>query len=515
MAKSKTSTFVTELPLIVDSWQQRQLLSRLQAARQLYNACLNEAMARMNLVRNSKAYQLAKQIDRQSKKARSDAFSAARQAYRYSDYDIQAYATIVSNRSKWIAQLIDSNTQQTLATRAFRSSLIVLFNRAKNVRYKVPSRFKSIEGKTVKQGVRWKDNQLVWGFLKLLPIIDKNNPVIQHGLNSPVKYVRLLWRELNGKRRWYVQLVNEGMPYQKEKNYVADGVIGLDLNISNIAALGDNKAGLLPFADKVPTYERDIKALQRQLQRSQRCSNPENYEPDFSSRLGRKSVVKKGKSKKGKRQWKKSKTYSSIARKKRELERRKSAYAKSQNRRIVNEILRHGKHIKTENVSVRSWQKRYGKAISAKSPGFVQSELARKAERAGGSFIKFYTQKTALSQTHLTGERIKKKLSERVHFEQTGFVMHRDLFSAYLGRFVNEEGVLLLYLAVEQWERSEPILHEAWKDFQINRERLGESESRQSHSPSERFSAELGNVDQIAIFERKVNSNSWPDSSSL
>ncbi len=329
------------MPLIVDNLQEKQLLSRLQAARQLYNACLNEAMARMNLVRNSKAYQLAKQIDRKWKKARSDAFSAARQAYRYSDYDIQAYATIVSNRSKWIARAIDSNTQQTLATRAFRASEKVLFGRAKSVRYKIPSRFRSVEGQTNKQGVRWKDNQLVWGFLKLLPIIDKNNPVIGHGLNSPVKYVRLLWRELNGRRRWYVQLVNEGMPYQKEKNYVADGVIGLDLNISNVAFVGDNKAGILSFAEQVPTYEREIKALQRQMQRSQRCLNPLNYEPDFSSRLGRSSAIKKGKHKKETKQWKKSKTYQKIARKKRELERRKSAYAKSQNRRIVNEILRH------------------------------------------------------------------------------------------------------------------------------------------------------------------------------
>ncbi|GET39366.1 transposase [Microseira wollei] len=469
MAKSRRLTFVTEMPLIVDSLQEKQLLSRWSAARQLYNACLNSAMARMTVVRNCEAYQLAKQIDRQSKKARSDAFNAARRAYRYSDYDIQAYATIVSNRSKWIAQLIDSNTQQTLANRAFRASEKVLFVRAKSVRYKLASRFRSVEGKTNFQGIRWKDNALVWGRLKLTPIICDDNPVIQHGLNSPIKYVRLLWRELNGKRRWYIQLVNSGLPYQKEKNYVADGVIGLDLNIANIAFVGDCKAGLLPFADKVPAYEREIKTLQRQMQRSQRCSNPENYETDFTASVGRRFVVKKGKPKKGRRQWKKSKTYQKIARKKRELERRKSAYAKSQNRRIVNEVLRHGKHIKTENVSVRSWQKRYGKAISAKSPGFVQSELARKAESAGGSFMKFSTQKTALSQTHLTGERIKKRLLERVHYDQTGFAMHRDLFSAYLSRYVNEEGVLLLDLAVEQWERSEPYLHEAWKDFQINR----------------------------------------------
>ncbi|MEC4811936.1 MAG: hypothetical protein SAK29_01425 [Scytonema sp. PMC 1069.18] len=135
------------------------------------------------------------------------------------------------------------------------------------------------------------------------------------------------------------------------------------------------------------------------MQRSQRASNPDNYEPNFKSRRGRKTVTKKGKVKSCKAQWKKSSNYRKAAQKKRELERRKAAYAKSQNRRVINEILRHGKHIKTENVSVKGWQKRYGKAIGAKSPGFVQSELQLKAERAGGTFIKFSTNKTALSQT--------------------------------------------------------------------------------------------------------------------
>ena len=98
---------------------------------------------------------------------------------------------------------------------------------------------------------------------------------------------------------------------------------------------------------------------------------------------------------------------------------KKAAYAKSQNRRLVNEILRHGNKIKTEKVSIKGWQKIYGKAISAKSPGFFQSELARKAESAGGQFIQFSTQKSALSQTHLDGTRILKLLSERVHYDVT------------------------------------------------------------------------------------------------
>lgn len=498
MARSKTDSFITEIPLVVDSLQDAELLSRFQAGRQLYNACLNEAMVRMELVRNSDAYTVARKVPKERIKERNKAFSEAGRAYRYSDYELQAYATQVSNKSKWISEKLDSNTQQTLATRAFKASEKVMFGRAKKVRYKVPSRFKSLEGKTNKQGIRWKDNQLVWGSLKLNAIILDDNPLIQHGLSSPIKYVRILWRELNGKRRWYAQLVCEGIPYQKPQNYISDGVIGLDLNISNIAFVGDKHARLLPFAEGVPTFEREIKALQRKMERSRRANNLDNYELDFNSKKGRKVVKKKGKAKKGKRRWNNSKTYKKTAASKRNLERRKSAYAKSQNRKIVNEILRYGKEVKTENVSVKGWQKRYGKAICAKSPGFVQSELKRKAERAGGSFTKFSTQTTALSQTHLNGERIKKSLSDRVHHDLTGIVMHRDLFSAYLSRFVNQDE-LSLRDAVNQYQGTEPFLMEAWRRYQQTANRVGESESAQSGSSAERFSIKLGKCSQIAV----------------
>ncbi|WP_374797951.1 hypothetical protein [Aerosakkonema funiforme] len=266
----------------------------------------------------------------------------------------------------WIAKKLDSNTQQTIATRAFKAIEKVILGKAKKVRYKIPSRFRSMEGKTNKQGIRWKQNQLVWGDLAIKPLIDWSNPVILHGLNSPIKYVRILWREINGVRRWYAQLVNEGIPYQKPQNYVSDGIVGIDLNINNIAFVADSQAGLLPFAAGVPTFEQEIKAIQRRMDRSKRANNPDNYHPDFEANKGRKTVSKKGTSKKGKRKWNNSQKYQKLSQKRRELERRKTAYAKSQNRQIVNEILRHGKQIKTENVSVKGWQKRYGKAIAAK-----------------------------------------------------------------------------------------------------------------------------------------------------
>lgn len=199
MPRSKTPSFVTDIPLVVDSAQEKELLARFQAGRQLYNACLNEAMVRMRLVQQSEAYQSARKLP--SGKARTNAFSAARKAYRYSEYDLHSYAQADAKRSSWIAEKLDVNTQQTIATRAFRASERVLFRQAKKVRYKVPTRFRSLEGKTNKQGIRWTGEGFTWGNLYLPGILDPNNEVIQHGLKSPIKYVRILRRELNGIQR--------------------------------------------------------------------------------------------------------------------------------------------------------------------------------------------------------------------------------------------------------------------------------------------------------------------------
>ena len=346
----------------------------------------------MELVRNSEPYKQAKKLNREKdKKQRKKLFKTAREQARFSDYELQSFSTLTAKSSSWIAKNVDSNTQQKLATRAFKAVERILFGMAKQVRFKVTSRFKSVEGKSNKQGLRWLKNQVVWCGLNIEPIIDWSNPVLIHGLNSPVKYCRILWRNLNGKKRWFIQLINEGLPYQKPQNYVTQGIVGLDVNISNVAFVADNKAGLLPFAEKVPTYEREIKALQRKMQRSQRMHNPENFEPDFDKKVGNRIVRKKGKAKKGKKQWVKTRNSRRTQARKAELERRKSSYAKSQNRKSVNEILRHGNRIKTEKVSIKGWQKRYGKAISAKSPGFFQSELKRKAAKCATGSIPVVT----------------------------------------------------------------------------------------------------------------------------
>ena len=80
--------------------------------------------------------------------------------------------------------------------------------------------------------------------------------------------------------------------------------------------------------------------------------------------------------------------------------------------------------------------------------------------------------------------------------------MHRDLFSAYLSRYVDEDGKLSLQDAASQYPGTEPFLVEAWKRYQETANRVGVAESGQSHSPPERFSRKLAKRRQIADRKR-------------
>ncbi|WP_414585859.1 hypothetical protein [Scytonema sp. PCC 10023] len=151
---AKTTSFVTEIPLITTSKDLSVLAARCEAGRQLYNAVLSEGKSRLQLVRDSDLYQQAKQINKTDKKAKVGAFQKARDVYRFSDYDLQAFANKTAIASVWIKLHLDANTIQKIASRAFKALERMAFGKAKKVRFKQKGQFASLEGKTNKQGIR-------------------------------------------------------------------------------------------------------------------------------------------------------------------------------------------------------------------------------------------------------------------------------------------------------------------------------------------------------------------------
>lgn len=454
-------SFVTEIPLRVSQSEEVVLLSRLEAGRQLYNACLGEIMRRLNLVKQSKLYQKAKRLPRtdEYKKERNRLYSEARIAHGYSEYALHAYATSI--RNSWIEKHIDANTAQKLATRAFKAAERVMYGQAKKVRFKGKNQLDSLEGKSNSTGIRWKDEQVIWGNLKLQPLIDSYDPVIIHGLSSRVKYVRLVRRKIGDRNRFYAQLVCEGIPFQKPCNPIGQGTVGLDLGPSTMACFTGSEARLQLFAVELDTSNKKIRRLQRKRDRQQRANNPENYD-------------EKGRIKKGKKRWKKSNRQRQTEAQLAQIQRKAAAHRKSLHGRLVNELLRLGNEFKLEKVSYKAWQKIFGKSIGHRAPGSFVVHLKRKAASAGGSVLEFSTHKTALSQTCQCGKKQKKTLSQRVHQCECGVIAQRDLYSAFLASFVDAESELLqAERANLAWSGAEQLLRAAWQQASKTNQRLG------------------------------------------
>jgi hypothetical protein len=409
MAKAKTSTFLLELPLRVDAGQARRLRAHLEVARAFYNAMLGEGNKRLRLMRADPAWQQARALSPALKQERSRAFRELRQQYSFSAYDLHAYATQVRACS-WIAEHLDANTAQTLASRAFHACNRVCLGQARKVRFRSRGRgLESVEGKTNKQGLRFvlqeqtpgSPGWLIWQGDRILAMIDWHDPVIQHGLKHRIKFVRLLRRKASSERargadcdgnRYSVQLALEGKPYLTPKNHPGSDTIGLDIGPSTLATFPrQGEPELVLFCEEMQPNARKKRRVQRKLERQRRANNPENYDTQVLVKKGRLS-------------WNKSKR-------------------------------------------------------SLETPGMFYEHLKRTVAKTGGSLRTISPYRTKLSQyCHGCQTYRKKPLRKRWHQCACGIgPIQRDLYSAFLLAHL-EEAELIPSISQPVWEGAEPRL---------------------------------------------------------
>ncbi len=451
--KTTTPSFILELPLNTNPFQESTIVVRLDAGRQLYNACLGESLRRLDNLRQSKEYQRIKTLPKGEN--RTEAFRELNKKFEFRQYDIHHYAVQV--RHGWIQEHINVHIAEKIAARAFKAVQKKAFGKARNVRFKGKNQFDTLEGQNNQTGLIFRDNSLIWSGLEIPCIIEekdeKTKNIIEYGMQHRVKYCRLVRRKLNGTNRFYVQLILEGKPYQDPERKIGIEEIGLDVGPSTIAIVGDTKAELKQFCSELEPKQKEKKKLQRKLDRQRRANNPGNYNENGTVR-------------KGKKKWKKSNRYKKTSSKIAELDRRIAAHRKSLHGHDQNIILSGGTVIKAEKIPYRSWQRIWGKSVSIRAPSMFMSGLKRKAENAGGSFDEFPTQTTKLSQIcHICEEAVKKPLSQRWH-TCCGMHVQRDLYSAFLAKCVQynekEDAYSLdIERARQLFPGLEPVLSEA------------------------------------------------------
>lgn len=443
MARQTTPTFIVELPLAVSARDEGEMLIRLEIGRQLYNACLGEALRRLSRMRDSLAWQRASALRGPAhKKARIAAFQLARAAYGFTSASLSAFGTQCKNAAGWNAgrkhtdPRLGAHETQRIAERAFDTVEQYCFGTRGKPRFKGKNRpLHALSGKSDGSSIRWNTTAgcLQWGSLSLfasLPPVGKD-AWLEQALYSGAhrtKYARIVWRNIKGVRRWFVQLAQEGLPPLKYATR-AGAVVGTDVGPSTIAVYAEKGAALVPLAPEVEQPWRQVKTLQRAMDRSRRATNPHCFNADGTWKPGQKVTVR-------------SNHYFTLQDKLAEIERVLQKTRDRSHGRLANQIVALGNIHQSETLLHRAWQKNFGRSTKVRAAGSLMQKIRRKVERTGGEYRELNTWSLKLSQyDHTTNTCTKKPLSQRWHVlgDGTG-VVQRDMYSAFLAFAVNCAG---------------------------------------------------------------------------
>lgn len=445
-------SFVMEFELIAGNQETNFLEKRFNAGSNIYNLCLEHCIKQLNRLKRDREYRKSvkalktvnRKLERKNlpqdeiKRLKDIKVSCANKIkelekeYQFTENDIQKYAKVPR---EFIEKILNSAIAQNIASTAFDAVKKIQYRKAKKVKFKKKGEI-SLEGKNNSTGfifdIRTMKLKLGKKLFCNLETIDERQ---KNCFKNRIKFCRVLKRYIRGKKRYFLQIVFEGMP---EPDFqLGEGEVGLDIGTSTVAINSDEEVRLLKLSETEQEAKK-IRILQRSLDRKRRMANPDNYDEN-------------GKVKKKRKEWKLSKNYF------RELNRLKEVYRKkrvkdNQHKNIlVKFILSLGDTVKTEKVSVTSWKsrskktainksngkilskKRFGKAVNSNASETLKRKLNEKLSYFGKELIEINPYKTKASQfNHISQEF--KKCSLEVRFKELiqGIVVQRDLYSAFL-----------------------------------------------------------------------------------
>lgn len=348
---------------------------------------------------------------------------------------------------------IDSFTAQKIATTLWKSYDKLFYGNGNKVYYKRYGALNSLEGKSNKTGIRFKDDRLVWNELKIPVDIDYDNHYEYQALQCPISYCRIVRKFIKHKYHYYVQIVFKGTPPIKIntetgeiKHPLGEGDVGLDIGPSTIAIVSKTDVKIIELADKVQNIENEKRRLLRKMDRSRRTTNINNYNAD--------GTVKKQDGKKI--VWNKSNHYVKYQNQLRELYRKQADVRKYQHECLANHIISLGNNVFVEHMNFSGLQKRaknteknekgkfkkkkrYGKSLANRAPSMLMTIIDRKLKYNDSMLIEINTYKARATQfNHFDETYKKKKLSERWN-DFNGVKIQRDMYSAFLIMNVNND----------------------------------------------------------------------------
>lgn len=435
------SNYILTLPLKTEKYQEDIVNNTFEKYRKVYNSCLSELFKRYNHMIESKEYRANCKY---KGKDRNKVFSEINKKYNLTEYSLH---TFVKPMGKY--HNIHSAITQKIATRCFNAFSKYMYHQAKRVNYIKYNELNSIEGKQNSTGITYRDGYVKFNKLNIPVIIKSNDTYAQNAIQDKIKYCRILKKEIKGKTKWYVQLILEGVPPTKitklgeVKGQIGLGEVGLDIGTQTIAIASEYVVKLLELAPNVNNINREIKLIQRKIDRSKRATNPNKFNDNGTIKQGNRD------------KWVFSNHYNKLKSLRKELYRKQTEIRKQDHYILINELLNLGNKFYVETMNYKGLQarakkttvnektkkfnkkKRFGKSLANKSPSMFLTILDNKLKWNGEILYKIDTTKCKASQyNHFTNEYNKKELKDRWN---NGIDIQRDCYSAFLIMNVNED----------------------------------------------------------------------------
>jgi hypothetical protein len=282
------SSYILTLKLDTEAFQEDILSARLEIGRNIYNSCLAELYKRYNHMRESKQYKKISQLYKG--KDRNKQFNELNNKYGLTEYSLHNFVKPIQKHFK---DNIDSFSAQKIATRCFGAFQKLMFHIADKVQFKKYGEMNSVEGKSNKTGIRFKNDKLVWNRLEIDILIKNIDTYAQKAIQDGVKYCRIVRKMIRGKYKYYVQLIMEGHPPVKTdketgkiKRNIGLGNVGIDIGTRTIAISSMNDVKLLELCPEMENVQKNKNVLQRKLDRQSRASNSNNFNEDRTIKRG-------------------------------------------------------------------------------------------------------------------------------------------------------------------------------------------------------------------------------------
>lgn len=446
------STFVMEYEITAGNQEKNFLEKCFNIGSNINNLCLKHCLKQLNKLKRDKEYiksvkaikNLNKRIEKKNisqieinelkeiKKILSDKIKDLEKKYQFTENDIQKYSKIPR---EFTGNILNSSIVQKISSNAFNAVKKIQYGKAKKINFKRKGEI-SLEGKNNKTGFIF-DTEMMK--LKLgrklscnLKLLDKKQ---RNCFKNRIKFCRVFKRYIKSKKRYFIQIVFEGIP--ETKFQIGKGEVGLDLGTSTVAISSKKEVKLLKLSETEPERKK-IRVLQRSLERKRRTANPDNYDED-------------GKIKKKRKKWKLSKNYFKELKMLKEAYRKKKVKDNQYKNILANFILKQGDTVKVEKISINSWKnrskktvknknngkivskKRFGKTVNNNAPGTLLKKLKEKLLYFGKELIEINPFKTKASQfNHIKQEFKKCSLEVRFKELEQGIIVQRDLYSAFL-----------------------------------------------------------------------------------